>query len=92
MHHVMNAIYESVQVLLKAFNEHKEAFPQVPKRQFGPPGYSTLPLRSIWTAFFDRCLTKLPTGEYVSPQYGGAWTLQSSSLVHFTTVFSDCIE
>ena len=42
MHHVMNAIYESVQVLAKAVNEHKETFPQVPKRQFGCPGYSTL--------------------------------------------------
>ena len=30
-------------------------------------------------------MIKLPTGEYVSPQYGGTWTLESSSLVHFPT-------
>ena len=36
MHHVMNAIYESVQVLLKTHNDHKEAFPQVPKRIWMP--------------------------------------------------------
>ena len=52
MHHVMNAIYESVQVLSKAYNEHKEALPQVPKRQFGCPGYSTLLSHSVWTAFY----------------------------------------
>ena len=49
------------------------------------PGYSTLLLHSVWTAFFDRCLIKLPTGEYVSPQYGGSWTLESSSLFHYPT-------
>ena len=42
-------------------------------------------LHSVWTAFFDRCLIKLPTGEYVSPQYGGSWTLESSSLCHHPT-------
>ena len=36
-------------------------------------------------AFFDPCMIKLPTGEYVSPQYGGSWTLESSSLVHYPT-------
>ena len=82
MHHVMNAIHESVLVLQKIYNDHKEAFPQVPKRHFGCPGYSALLLHSIWTAFFDRCMIKMPTGEYVSPQYG-SWTLESSSLVHF---------
>ena len=45
----------------------------------------TLLLHSVWTAFFDRCLVKLPTGEYVSPQHGGSWTLESSSLVHYPT-------
>ena len=83
MHHVVNAIYESAQVLKKAYSDHKEAFPQVPKRHFGCPGYSTLLLHSIWTAFYDRYLIKLPTGEYVLPQYGGTWTLESSSLVRF---------
>ena len=73
------------QVISKAFEEHKEAFPQVPKRSFGSPGYSTLLVHSIWTALFDRCLIKLPTGKFVSPQYGGAWTLESSSLVRFPT-------
>ena len=32
-----------------------------------------------------QCLIKLPTGEYVSPQYGGSWTLESSSLCHHPT-------
>ena len=57
----------------------------LPKRHFGSPGYSTLLLHSVWTAFFDRCLVKLPTGEYVSPQYGGSWTLESSSLCRYPT-------
>ena len=35
-----------------------------------------------WTSFYDRCLIKLPTGEYVSPQFGGSWTLESTSLCH----------
>ena len=30
-------------------------------------------------------MIKLPTGECVSPQYGGTWTRESSSLVHFPT-------
>ena len=73
----MNAIHESVLVLQKVCSDHKEAFPEAPKRQFGSPGYSTLLLHLIWTAFFDRRLAKLPTGEYISPQYGGSWTLES---------------
>ena len=83
MHHVMRAISESVQVLSKAFEDHKDAFPQVPKRNFGSLGFSTLLAHSTWTAFFDRCLNKLPTGEHVFPQYGGAWILENSSLAHF---------
>ena len=81
----MNAIHESVLVLQKVYSDHKEAFPQVPKRSFGSLGYSTLLLHSIWAAFFDRCMIELPTGEYVSPQYSGSWTLESSSLVHYPT-------
>ena len=38
-----------------------------------------------WTAFFAWCLIKFRSGEHVSPQYGGVWTLESSSLVHFPT-------
>ena len=34
----------------------------------------------------DRCLIKLPTSECVSPQFGGSWTLESSSLCHHPTV------
>ena len=56
MHHVLVAIHESVMVLQQMFNEHKHAFPEAPKRHFGSPGYSTLLLHSVWTAFFDRCL------------------------------------
>ena len=67
IHHVMVAIHESVLVLKHTFDEHRLAFPEVPKRQFGSPGYSSLLLHSVWTSFFDRCLIKLPTGEYVSP-------------------------
>ena len=72
--------YEAVQVLSKAFDEHKEAFPQVPKRQFG----SCSTLLGSSTAFdmdalFDRCLIKLPTGKYVSPQSMGL------DLVHVPT-------
>ena len=78
MHHAMNAIHESVLVLKKVYSDHKEAFPQVPKRRFGSPGYSTLQLS-------DRCMIKLPTGEYISPQYSGSWTLDSSSPVHYPT-------
>ena len=58
----------------------------MPKRKFGSSGYSTLLLHSVWTSFFDRCLIKLPTSEYVSPQFGGSWTLESSSLCHHPTV------
>ena len=54
-------------------------------RRYGSPGYSTLLLHSIWTTFFDQCVIKLPTGEYVSPQYGWSRTLESSSLVHCPT-------
>ena len=84
-HHVMVAIHESVLVLQQVFSEHRHAFPEVTKRHFGSPGNSTLLLHSVWTSFFDRCLTKLPTGEYVSPQNGGSWALESSSLCHHPT-------
>ena len=67
------------------YTDWKTSWSQDPKRHFGSPGYSTLLLHSVWTAFFDRCLIKLPTGEYVSPQYGGSWTLESSSLCHRPT-------
>ena len=76
IHHVLVAIHESVQVL------NRQLFPDIPKRRFGSPGFSTLLLHSVWTSFFDRCLVKLPTSEYVSPQFGGSWTLESSSLCH----------
>ena len=85
IHHVLVAIHESVLVLKPSYEEHRQAFPDVPKRRFGSPGYSTLLLHSVWTSFFDRCLIKLPTSEYVSPQYGGSWTLESSSLCHYPT-------
>ena len=65
MHHVLAAIHESVIVLQQVFHEHKRAFPEAPKRHSGSPGYSTRLLHSVWTAFHDRCLIKLPTGEYV---------------------------
>ena len=63
IHHVMVAIHESVLALKHTFDEHRHAFPEVPKRRFGSPGYSALLLHSVWTSFFDRCLIKLPTGE-----------------------------
>ena len=85
IHHVTVAIHESVLVLKHTFDERRHTFPDVPKRRFGSPGYSTLLLHSVWTSFFDRCLIKLPTSEYVSPQYGGSWTLESSSLCHHPT-------
>ena len=52
----------------------------------GVRGIRLLLLHSVWTSFFDRCLIKLPTSEYVSPQFGGSWTLESSSLCHHPTV------
>ena len=42
LHHVLVAIHESVMVLQEMFDEHRHAFPEVPKRHFGSPGYSTL--------------------------------------------------
>ena len=86
IHHVLVAIHDSVLVLKHTFDEHRQLFPDVPKRRFGTPGYSTLLLHSVWTSFFDRCLIQLPTSEYVSPQFGGSWTLESSSLCHHPTV------
>ena len=53
MHHVLVAIHDSIIVLQHMFNEHKHAFPEAPKRHFGSPGYSTLLLHSVWTAFFE---------------------------------------
>ena len=76
------AIHESVMVLKQTFKEHRQAFPEVPTRNFGSPGYTTLLIHAVWTSFYDRCLIKLPTGEYVSPQFGGSWTLESTSLCH----------
>ena len=67
IHHVLVAIHESVTVLRQTFKEHRQAFPEVPTRNFGSPGYTTLLVHAVWT--------KLPTGEYVSPQFGGSWTL-----------------
>ena len=82
IHHVLVAIHESVMVLRQTFKEHRQAFPEVPTRNFGSPGYTTLLVHAVWTSFYDRCLIKLPTGEYVSPQFGGSWTLESTSLCH----------
>ena len=65
IHHVLVAIHKSALVLKHTFDEHRHAyaFPEVPRRKFGSPGYSTLLLHSVWTSFFDRCLIKLPTGK-----------------------------
>ena len=82
IHHVMAAIHESVMVLRQLFKENRQAFPEVPTRSFGSPGYNTLLVHAVWTSFYDRCLIKLPTTEYVSPQFGGSWTLESTSLCH----------
>ena len=86
IHHVLAAIYDSVLVLKQTFDEHRQALPDVPKRRFGSPGYTTLLLHVVWTSVYDRCLIKLPTGEYVSPQFGGSWSLGISSLCHSPTV------
>ena len=82
IHHVLAAIHDTVMVLRQTFMENRQAFPEVPPRSFGSPGYTTLLVHAVWTSFYDRCLIKLPTGEYVSPQFGGSWTLESSSLCH----------
>ena len=82
IHHVLVAIHESVMVLRQTFKENRQAFPEVPIRSFGSPGYTTLLVHAVWTSFYDRCLIKLPTTEYVSPQFGGSWTLESTSLCH----------
>ena len=73
-------------VLRERFKENRQAFPEVPPRSFGSPGFNTLLLHAVWTSFFDRCLIKLPTGEYVSPQFGGSWNLESTSLCHYPMV------
>ena len=85
IHHVLVAIHESVMVLRQTFKEHRLAFPEVPPRNFGSPGYTTLLVHAVWTSFYDRCFIRLPTGEYVSPQFGGSWTLESTSLCHNPT-------
>ena len=83
IHHVVVAIHESVMVLKHTFDEHRHAFPEVPRswesRVFNPVTSFCLDLllRSL--------LIKLPTSEYVSPQFGGSWTLESSSLCHHPT-------
>ena len=51
IYHIMEAIHESVLVLQHVFDEHRLSFPEVPKRRFGSPGYSTLLLHSVWTSF-----------------------------------------
>ena len=40
IHYVLVAIHESVLVLKHTFDEHRQLFPDVPKRRFGSPGYS----------------------------------------------------
>ena len=72
IHHVLVAIHESVMVLRQTFKENRQAFPEVPTRSFGSAGYTTLLVHAVWTSFYDRCLIKLPTSEYVSPQFGGS--------------------
>ena len=42
IHHVLVAIHESVMVLRQTFKENRQAFPEVPSRSFGSPGYTTL--------------------------------------------------
>ena len=86
MHHVTHSAYESVQLLTNAFETYKDVFPQLPKRHMLAPSFSTLLSHAVWTAFFDRCLIKLPTCEHVSPQYGGVWSLENSSLVHYPII------
>ena len=86
IYHVLAAIHDSVMVLRERFKENRQAFPEVPPRSFGSPGFNTLLLHAVWTSFFDRCLIKLPTGEYVSPQFGGSWNLESTSLCHYPMV------
>ena len=86
IYHVLCAIHDSVMVLRERFKENRQVFPEVPARSFGSPGYNTLLLHAVWTSFFDRCLIKLPTGEYVSPQFGGTWNLESTSLCHYPMV------
>ena len=86
IYHVLSAIHDSVMVLRERFKENRQAFPEVPSRSFGSPGFNTLLLHAVWTSFFDRCLIKLPTGEYVSPQFGGTWNLESTSLCHYPMV------
>ena len=86
IYHVLAATHDSVMVLRERFKENRQAFPEVPPRSFGSPGFNTLLLHAVWTSFFDRCLIKLPTGEYVSPQFGGSWNLESTSLCHYPMV------
>ena len=81
----MHSISKSVHLVTKIFQSYKDAFPQMPKREVFSPGFSILLTHAVWMAFFDRCLMKLPIGEHLSPQYGGAWALESSSLAHFPT-------
>ena len=81
----MHSIWESLQLLTNVFATYKAPFPKQPKRPTMSPGFATLLSHAVWTAFFDRCLIKWPTSERISLQYGGVWTLESSSLVDIPT-------
>ena len=92
LRHVTHSIWESVRLLAKTFESDKNAFPQMPKREVFSPGFSILMLHAVWTAFFDRCLIRLPTGEHVSPHYGECPGVGVDSKGFGSSSLAECLE
>ena len=81
IHHVMEAVHEAMDLLNKPFQVYKSAFPSRQTRGLISPSFATLMTHTMPCAFCDKCVVKLPTGDNLSPQYGGVWKLETSSLI-----------
>ena len=83
IHHVLAAIHESVMVLRQTFQGESTGFSRSPSQELWEPWvHHPTSACSLDILQYDRCLIKRPTTEYVSPQFGGSWTLESTSLCH----------
>ena len=79
------AIHESVIVLQQVFNEHRLAFPEVPKRHFGSPGYSTLLLHSVLDRILRSMSDQVANRRMCLATIWWFRTLESASLCHHPT-------
>ena len=77
LHHLMEAVWEAAEL-----NKTFESIALHSRRHSMSPVFCTLITHVLWCSFYDKSIVELPTGDHLSPEYGGLWKLESCYLAY----------